>query len=120
MPATLHRWSSLPTDRPMPLIDRRRIIGERMMISEVRLAKGFRVPTHRHDNEQFAVVLSGRIRFLINEGAPDQREATLVGGEVIHLPPNLPHAAEALEDTHVLDLFSPPSEKTGVDGQSED
>ena len=102
----------------MPLIDRRRIIGEKMMISEVHLHRGFKVPTHQHENEQFAVVLSGRIRFAIGaEGSADRYEVTLGGGEVIHLPSNLPHAAEALEDTHILDFFSPPSAGTGVDAR---
>ncbi len=100
----------------MPLIARRRIIGQNIMISEVHLSRGFVVPTHQHENEQFAVVLSGRIRFGIGpDGSPDRYETTLVGGEVIHLPGNVPHSAEALEDTVVLDLFSPPSAETGVD-----
>lgn len=116
MPATVYTWSDLPEDRPMPLITRRRIIGERMMISEVHLARGFTVATHAHENEQLSVVLSGRIRFTIGHpGSPDCHLHTLAGGQVIHLPSNLPHAAEALEDTHILDLFSPPSATTGVD-----
>jgi len=36
-------------------------------------------------------------------------------GEILHLPSFVPHSAEALEDTLVLDIFSPPSEKTGID-----
>ena len=47
----------------MDLITRQRIIGEHMMISRVHLEKGFTVPSHNHANEQFAVVLSGSIRF---------------------------------------------------------
>jgi quercetin dioxygenase-like cupin family protein len=114
--ATVHTWSALPTDHPMPLIDRQRIIGERMMISRVHLHKGFRVGTHAHENEQFACVLSGRVRFGLGaEGSPERRERVLVGGDVLQLPANVPHSAEALEDSILLDLFSPPSETTGVD-----
>jgi quercetin dioxygenase-like cupin family protein len=114
--ATVHSWSALPIDRPMPLIDRQRIIGEQMMISRVHLHKGFRVATHAHANEQFACVLSGRVLFGLGaEGSPDRRERTLVGGDVLQLPANVPHSAEALEDSILLDLFSPPSETTGVD-----
>jgi quercetin dioxygenase-like cupin family protein len=117
--ATIHRWSNLPADHPMPLIERRRIIGEKMMISQVHLSRGFLVPTHQHENEQFAVVVSGRIRFGLGaESAPEHRFVTLTGGEVIHLPANLPHSAEALEDTVILDLFSPPSAATGVDAHT--
>lgn len=115
-PARTYRWRDLPIDRPMPLIERQRIIGEKMMISRVALAPGFKVPSHQHENEQFVVVLSGRARFGLGaEGSPDHRTLTLQGGEVLHLPSNLPHSAEALEETIILDLFSPPSEKTGVD-----
>ncbi len=114
--AAVHRWSSLPTDRPMPLIERQRIVGANMMISRVTLQKGFLVPTHQHENEQFACVLSGRIRFTLGaEGAKNRREVTLGAGEVIVLHSNVPHAAEALEETIIFDVFSPPSEGTGVD-----
>ncbi len=99
----------------MPLIDRRRIIGEKLMISEVMLHKGFKVGTHHHENEQMAMVMSGRIRFTINEGGADEQTHEFEGGQVIVLPPNVPHAAEALEDTLIYDVFAPPSEGTGVD-----
>lgn len=114
--ATVHRWSELTTDTPMPTITRRRVIGEHAMISHVLLAKGTHVPTHSHANEQFGVVLSGRIRFGLGaEGTPDRHEATLGPGEVIHLPSNYPHSADALEETLILDIFSPPSAGTGID-----
>jgi len=108
--------ADLSTDHPMPLIERRRIIGERMMISHVRLEKGFSVPTHAHENEQFVVLLSGRCRFGLGaEGDPARREIEVVAGQVVHLPGNVPHSCTALEPTEILDLFSPISEKTGVD-----
>ena len=115
------RWLDLPRDHPLPRLARRRIIGEKMMLSEVWLEKGCTVPTHAHANEQFACILEGRLRFGLGaDGAPDRREVTLGAGEVLHLPSHVPHSAEALEDTLVLDLFAPPSEKTGVDGGESD
>lgn len=96
----------------MPRIERRRILGERMMISRVHLSEGFFVPSHRHENEQFAVVLSGAVKFIVDE---PPREVIARAGEVLHLPRNVPHSALALEDSVLLDLFSPVSEKTGVD-----
>ena len=98
----------------MDKIARRRIIGEKAMLSEVTLTKGFVVPSHQHENEQFACVLKGKLSFTITEG-PTQRTVDVPAGGVMHLPANVPHAAEALEDSVVLDIFSPPSEKTGVD-----
>lgn len=117
--ARVLRWSDLPEDHPMPLIDRKRIIGSQLMVSQVHLHKGFKVGTHHHANEQFAWVHAGRVRFGVGaEGTAARREVTLVAGEVLHLPSNLPHSAEALEDSIVFDLFSPPSEKTGVDAHT--
>ncbi len=114
--AVAYRWSDLPTDRPMPLLERQRIMGERMMISQVLLETGCMVPSHVHENEQFACVVRGRIRFGLGvEGSPEHQEIVLTGGEVLHLPSNVPHSAEALEETLILDLFSPPSERTGID-----
>ena len=114
--ATTYRWADLPQDHPMDLLARRRIIGERVMISEVRLQKGCFVPRHDHVNEQIAYVVSGKLRFGIGTaGSPEAREVVVEGGEVLHLPPHLPHSAEAIEDSVVLDIFSPTSEKTGID-----
>lgn len=99
----------------MDLIDRRRIIADKLMISEVMLHRGFKVPTHRHHNEQVAMVMRGRIRFTIDEGTSAERTHELEGGQTIVFPANVPHAAEALEDTLIYDIFAPPSETTGVD-----
>ncbi|MCA9304794.1 MAG: cupin domain-containing protein [Phycisphaerales bacterium] len=109
-------WSALDTDHPMPLIERQRFVGEHMMISRVLLSKGFSVPTHEHANEQFAVVLSGAIRFDLGDADDPTSESTTLGpGDVLVIPPNAPHAATAIEDTLILDCFSPTSETTGVD-----
>ena len=48
--AVCYRWADLPTDRPMDRLQRRRIIGEQAMISEVLLEEGCFVPTHAHEN----------------------------------------------------------------------
>jgi quercetin dioxygenase-like cupin family protein len=116
MAARKFTFEQLPKDRPMPLIERRRIIGEKMMISEVFLTKGFDLASHQHDNEQIVVVLSGRCRFGLGKpGTSEYQETEVTGGDVLHLPGNVPHSCRALEDTRILDLFSPVSEKTGVD-----
>ena len=99
----------------MDLIARRRIMGEKVMVSEVILQKGFSVASHHHENEQMGIVLSGKVTFGIGEG-DDYYEITVEGGEVIHLPSNVAHSALALEESRILDIFSPVSEKTGVDG----
>lgn len=116
MSAVLYRWKDLMADKPMALLERRRVIGEKSMISQVRLQKGCDIPSHAHENEQFACLLEGSMRFGLGEtGTPQWRELVLHAGEVLHLPSNCPHSAYALEDCLILDVFSPPSEKTGID-----
>ena len=74
------------------------------------------MPTHAHEKEQIAVVLSGKVRFGIGrEGSEEYEEVVVQEGEVLHLPSMVPHSAEALEESLVLDVFSPPSETTGID-----
>ena len=116
--ATPYRWANLPQDHPMEKVARRRIIGERVMLSDVVLQKGCFVSTHAHINEQFVVLLSGKMRFSIGAEGTKQEELVLGSGEVLVVPSNVPHAAEALEDSHVIDVFSPVTEGTGLDEQS--
>ncbi|MGZ4380510.1 MAG: cupin domain-containing protein [Gaiellaceae bacterium] len=73
-----------------------------MTLARIILAKGAVVPSHRHENEQIATVLEGRLRFTV---AGEDHE--LVAGESIPLAANVPHEVEALEDSVVLDVFSP-------------
>lgn len=114
--ATTASWSTLPVDRPMPMLERRRLMGEHAMLSHITLEKGCVVPSHSHANEQFACVLSGKLRFTIGApGTPDERTVDVGANEVILLPSHLPHGVVALEHTVVLDVFSPPSATTGID-----
>lgn len=104
--ARLHRWDDVPLENLNPLLGRRLITGERMMVAQVVLKKECVVPQHHHENEQISYVVSGALRFLMGE---DQDEEIIVrGGEVLVVPSNLPHYVVALEDSLVVDLFSPP------------
>ena len=114
--AIIYRWGDLESDEPMALLSRKRVIGEQAMISRVVLQKGCVVPRHAHENEQFACILSGCLKFELDSQTGTGNETVVVkAGELIHFPSNVAHAAEALEDTGVLDVFSPPSETTGID-----
>jgi quercetin dioxygenase-like cupin family protein len=104
----------------MALLSRQRVIGEKAMISRVTLQKGCVVKTHAHPNEQFACLLSGRMKFGLGaEGSRERRDVLVGAGEVLRLPPNLPHSAEALEESVILDIFSPPSATTGIDEKTQ-
>lgn len=113
--AISYRWNDLKIDTPMPLLSRRRVIGQKMMISEITLHKGCEVPLHSHENEQFSCVLTGWLRFVTQSADGKTTHIDVRGGEVLHLPSHVPHGVVAMEETVVLDLFSPPSATTGID-----
>ena len=106
--ASFFRWSDVPSEQVKSDISRRLITGERIMLAQVDLQRGCIVPQHAHVHEQMTYVLEGCLRLTVGSDGPTTYE--LRAGEVIHLPSNVPHAAVALEDTRVLDVFSPPRE----------
>lgn len=102
----LNRWNDLKAEPLKEGLTRKLVTGERMMIAHVYLKKGVDVPRHAHENEQLTYILEGALRFWF--GANDDQELIVGAGEVIVIPPNLPHRALALEDTLDVDVFSPP------------
>ena len=103
---TWYRWEQMPKEQVSAMLDRRLITGDRMMIAHVYLKKGCIVPKHQHENEQITYILEGALRFWI--GDDQKKEVTVRAGEVLHIPSNVWHKAEALEDTLDVDVFSPP------------
>jgi quercetin dioxygenase-like cupin family protein len=102
----LFRWDEMPKETVNSLLDRRLVTGERIMLAHVYLKKGCIVPRHHHENEQLTYILEGALRFWIGEEPGE--ELVVRAGEVLVIPSNVPHKAEALEDTLDLDVFSPP------------
>ncbi len=99
-----HRsWDSVEREELNPLLARQMITGKDVMVARMTLKKGCVVPMHHHHNEQVSCILEGALKFVI-----DSREIVVSGGEVLAIPPNMPHAAEALADTLAIDVFNPP------------
>ena len=96
----------MPRERVNDLLERRLICGSRMMLAHVYLKKGCVVPRHQHENEQLTYIVEGALHFWIGED--ESQEVIVRAGEVLHIPPNVWHKAEALEDTLDVDLFDPP------------
>jgi quercetin dioxygenase-like cupin family protein len=99
-------WNEIPREKLNNDISRRLITGDNMMIAHVYLNRGGVVPKHSHHNEQITYVLEGVLKFLLGED--QQTEIIVAAGEVLTIPPNLPHSAIALEDTLDVDVFNPP------------
>jgi quercetin dioxygenase-like cupin family protein len=96
-------WSTIPLEDLNPLLQRQFVVGEDVMVARVLLKKGCIVPLHSHYNEQLTYILEGALKFWI-----DGKEIVVHAGEVLTIPRDMPHKAEALEDTVDLDVFNPP------------
>lgn len=96
-------WESLQLEQVNPLFLRHYVVGKNVMLSRIFLQKGSVVPLHHHHNEQISYVLEGELKFWI-----DDKEIIVTSGEVLLIPPHMPHQVEALEDTLSLDIFDPP------------
>jgi quercetin dioxygenase-like cupin family protein len=96
-------WSSVELETLSPQLQRQLAVGHKLMLARVLLKKGCIVPRHSHHNEQVSYVLEGALRFEI-----DNREIVVNAGEVLAIPPHLPHKVEAVIDTVSLDIFYPP------------
>jgi quercetin dioxygenase-like cupin family protein len=79
--------------------------GERTSLSEFILEKGSIIPKHKHPHEQTGYVISGRLLFTIGD---EQFEAE--PGDSWNIPSNVEHDVEVLEDTVVIEVFSPARE----------
>jgi quercetin dioxygenase-like cupin family protein len=105
---TFYRWADVPLETVTPMLDRKLITGERMMLAQVFLKKGCIVPRHQHENEQLTYIVAGALRFWIGEDESEVQDVR--AGEVLFIPSYVWHKAEALEDTLDVDIFSPPRE----------
>ncbi len=76
-----------------------------MTVARVFVKKGGVVPEHSHHNEQISMVQQGAMKFVLAGEAK-----VLKPGDVLRIPPHVPHSVEAMEDCIVVDLFSPPRE----------
>jgi quercetin dioxygenase-like cupin family protein len=101
--ATYSKWSDVEVEQLSSTIGRQFIVGTEMMIARVLLKKGGHVPMHHHHNEQITYILEGALRFVVGG-----KEVVVHAGEVLCIPPHVPHEAFALEDTVDLDIFNPP------------
>ena len=97
------RLADMPTEYLNPLLERQFVAGEKSMLARLRLLKGCIVPLHSHENEQITYILEGALKFSLQ-----RKEVIVRAGEILVIPSNVPHSAEALEDTVDLDVFCPP------------
>lgn len=99
-------WNDVPSEEVTPEMHRKIIWGEKLMIAKMQFKDGFRVPLHTHENEQITHVISGTIRFWFGENKEQQMD--LGPGEMVVIPPHLPHEALMIGEVEEIDHWAPP------------
>lgn len=100
-----YTWKTVPIERMNDDIARQMIVGANEMIVRWEFRKGGVAGRHSHPHEQIVMMVSGRLRLAVGD-----EEKILGSRDIVVIPPDVPHEAEALEDTVVIDIFSPPRE----------
>ena len=76
--------------------------GAKTLLSEFRLEGGRSLPSHSHPHEQTGYLVSGRLGLIIGDERFDAKP-----GDSWCIPGDVVHAAEILEDSVVVEVFSP-------------
>jgi quercetin dioxygenase-like cupin family protein len=101
----LYNWTTMQEEALNPLLARKVIHTENLTIARLHLQKLAVVPRHYHMNEQITMLERGKLRFVF-----DDEQKIMEAGDILQIPPHVPHMVEALEDSVAVDLFSPPRE----------
>jgi len=106
-----------PLIEPHPGVKGRVVHGQQATMIVYDYAPKTIVETHRHDVEQFGVVVKGSLAMVI---AGEQR--ILMPGDSFNVPAGTAHGARVFEEaTQVVDVFAPPRTdlpKTATDGMA--
>jgi len=81
------------------------VYGEKALLAEFKLSEGSTVPEHSHPHEQTGYLISGHMRFFI--------EGKTIGvgpGDAWNIAGGIPHGVEVLDDSVVIEVFSPKRE----------
>lgn len=78
------------------------VYGRHTLMSELRMTKGTRIPTHRHPNEQTGFLVTGMTRLFIGD-----QVYTCNPGDSWCIPENEEHGTFAIKDSVIIEVFSP-------------
>ncbi len=101
---------SINAERPYREVDpgvERKLLakGGQLMTAQLRFRKGAIGALHSHPHEQVGYVVSGSFEFSL-----DGANHTLRAGDSYYVPPGAVHGVKALEDSILVDVFTPQRE----------
>jgi quercetin dioxygenase-like cupin family protein len=97
-------WTAIAPIEMVPGLNFQPVLGEKLLVNFVSFAPHTEAPRHWHDEEQISFVIEGEFEFEVGDEKRMVRR-----GEVIVIPPNVPHAARTYDSTCLeVDVFHPP------------
>jgi quercetin dioxygenase-like cupin family protein len=97
------RWDEVAREQLSPQLQRQFFTAGGVTVARFHMRQGLQIPTHHHESGQITNIVHGAVRMWV-EG----NEYLLREGDIICIPGGTPHHTQVLEDTIVLDVFSPP------------
>jgi quercetin dioxygenase-like cupin family protein len=79
--------------------------GGSLMMVEVHFEKGGIGAMHSHPHEQISYIVKGSFDFDV-----DGKKDVVKAGDTVYIGSNMPHGVVALEDSLIIDIFTPQRE----------
>lgn len=99
---SLYALDQQPIEDVSPGLRRRYLTGAHSTFVEWIAEKGATVPLHHHENEQITWITKGSCE-VYSQG----KKYVVKAGEIMIIPPNVPHEFHFTEDTIDIDIFTP-------------
>lgn len=93
-------WKTVEVEKLSDSLSREAILEG--TLAQMFIKRGGGAPRHSHVSEEYSSIISGAVKYLF-----DDREIVVKPGEVLVVPPNVPHWVVALEDAVAVVFFSP-------------
>ena len=105
---SVFKFKDLVVAEPSPDVLRREVHTGHIMVTVVDFCtREATIPLHQHPHEQISYVVEGKVDFILGEGQ-EHTVDTLEAGDMVVVPPDMPHTVEVLsESARVLDCFYP-------------
>ncbi len=100
--ASLYHLDAQPIEQVGPLIYRQYLHGAQSTFVKWTMKKGAVVPVHHHVNEQITWITAGEAE-VYSQG----KKYVMRAGDLMIIPPNVPHEFHFTEDTIDIDIFTP-------------